>query len=186
MFCNLIAVGLPPKPYALAAYHALLEEEAPGAPWMIAGVSADLRPLFAIRSHAAAIFASALRTRRLPPPRPISNSLKRPCESCAVLAQSLLLRPRCGRPWLRPRRKALRVDFSRKADVALQGMTSASPQRAPTTPAASSGPPRDQGRTSPGRFGHGATRVMRIKAISKIGARTFAEPALRLREWRKS
>jgi 3-keto-5-aminohexanoate cleavage enzyme len=24
MFCNLIAVGLPPKPYALAAYHALL------------------------------------------------------------------------------------------------------------------------------------------------------------------
>ena len=47
MFCNLIAVGLPPKPYALAAYHALLEEEAPGAPWMIAGVSADLRPLFA-------------------------------------------------------------------------------------------------------------------------------------------
>ena len=47
MFCNLIAVGFPPKPYALAAYHALLEEEAPGAPWMIAGVSADLRPLFA-------------------------------------------------------------------------------------------------------------------------------------------
>jgi 3-keto-5-aminohexanoate cleavage enzyme len=47
MFCNLIAVGLPPKQYALAAYHALLEEEAPGAPWMIAGVSADLRPLFA-------------------------------------------------------------------------------------------------------------------------------------------
>lgn len=47
MFCNLIAVGLPPKPYALAAYHALLEEEAPGAPWMIAGVSVDLRPLFA-------------------------------------------------------------------------------------------------------------------------------------------
>ena len=47
MFCNLIAVGFPPKPYALAAYLALLEEEAPGAPWMIAGVSADLRPLFA-------------------------------------------------------------------------------------------------------------------------------------------
>jgi 3-keto-5-aminohexanoate cleavage enzyme len=45
MFCNLIAVGFPPRPYALAAYLALLEEEAPGAPWMTAGVSADIRPL---------------------------------------------------------------------------------------------------------------------------------------------
>jgi 3-keto-5-aminohexanoate cleavage enzyme len=47
MFCNLLAVGFPPKPYALAAYLSLLEEEAPGAPWMIAGVSADIRPLIA-------------------------------------------------------------------------------------------------------------------------------------------
>ena len=47
MFCNLLAVGFPPRPYALAAYLALLEEEAPGAPWMIAGVSADIRPLIA-------------------------------------------------------------------------------------------------------------------------------------------
>ena len=31
--------------HALAAYLSLLEEEAPGAPWMIAGVSADIRPL---------------------------------------------------------------------------------------------------------------------------------------------
>jgi 3-keto-5-aminohexanoate cleavage enzyme len=43
--CNQIAVGFPPKPYALSAYLALLEEEAPGAPWMIAGVGADIRPL---------------------------------------------------------------------------------------------------------------------------------------------
>jgi 3-keto-5-aminohexanoate cleavage enzyme len=47
MFCNLLAVGFPPRPYALAAYLSLLEEEAPGAPWMIAGVSADIRPLIA-------------------------------------------------------------------------------------------------------------------------------------------
>ena len=45
MFCNQIAVGFPPKPYALSAYLALLEEEAPGAPWMTSGVSADIRPL---------------------------------------------------------------------------------------------------------------------------------------------
>jgi uncharacterized protein (DUF849 family) len=45
MFCNLFAVGFPPRPYALSAYLSLLEEEAPGAPWMIAGVSADIRPL---------------------------------------------------------------------------------------------------------------------------------------------
>jgi 3-keto-5-aminohexanoate cleavage enzyme len=47
MFCEALTVGFPPKPYALAAYHALLEEEARGAPWMIAAVNADLRPLFA-------------------------------------------------------------------------------------------------------------------------------------------
>ena len=45
MFCNLHAVGFAPRLYALAAYLSLLEEEAPGAPWMIAGVSADIRPL---------------------------------------------------------------------------------------------------------------------------------------------
>ena len=45
MFCELVAVGFPPRPYALDAYLALQEEEAPGAPWMIAAVSADIRPL---------------------------------------------------------------------------------------------------------------------------------------------
>ena len=64
MFCNQIAVGFPPKPYALSAYLALLEEEAPGAPWMIAGVSADIRPLIGETVGAAAIFASASRMRR--------------------------------------------------------------------------------------------------------------------------
>jgi uncharacterized protein (DUF849 family) len=47
MFCEGLAVGFPPRPYALSAYLALLEEEARGAPWMIAAVNADLRPLFA-------------------------------------------------------------------------------------------------------------------------------------------
>jgi uncharacterized protein (DUF849 family) len=47
MFCEGLAAGFPPKPYALAAYHGLLQDEAPGAPWMIAAVNADLRPLFA-------------------------------------------------------------------------------------------------------------------------------------------
>ena len=45
MFCERFAVGFPPRPYALAAHLALLEEEAGPAPWMIAGVCADLRPL---------------------------------------------------------------------------------------------------------------------------------------------
>ena len=47
MFCEGVAVGFPPRPYALAAYVALQEEEAPGAPWMIAAVNADIRPLIA-------------------------------------------------------------------------------------------------------------------------------------------
>jgi uncharacterized protein (DUF849 family) len=45
MFSDTFALGFPPKPYALAAHLALLEEEAGSAPWMIAGISADIRPL---------------------------------------------------------------------------------------------------------------------------------------------
>jgi uncharacterized protein (DUF849 family) len=47
MFCEGLAVGFPPRPYALSAYVSLLQEEAGSAPWMIAAVNADLRPLFA-------------------------------------------------------------------------------------------------------------------------------------------
>ncbi|MFI5001730.1 MAG: 3-keto-5-aminohexanoate cleavage protein [Reyranellales bacterium] len=45
MFSEAFAFGFPPKPYALAAHLALLEEAAGAAPWMIAGLSADVRPL---------------------------------------------------------------------------------------------------------------------------------------------
>jgi uncharacterized protein (DUF849 family) len=45
MFSETFAFGFPPKPYALAAHVALLDDEAPGAPWMIAGLGVDIRPL---------------------------------------------------------------------------------------------------------------------------------------------
>ncbi len=45
MFSEQFAFGFPPKPYALVAHLALLEEEAGAAPWMIAGVGADIRAL---------------------------------------------------------------------------------------------------------------------------------------------
>jgi 3-keto-5-aminohexanoate cleavage enzyme len=45
MFSEKFAVGFPPKPYALHAHLALIQDEAPSAPWMIAGVCADVRPL---------------------------------------------------------------------------------------------------------------------------------------------
>lgn len=45
MFSEKFAFGFPPKPYALAAHLALLDDEAAGAPWMIAGLAADVRPL---------------------------------------------------------------------------------------------------------------------------------------------
>lgn len=47
MFSETFAYGFPPKPYGLAAHLALLAEEAPGAPWMIAGLGVDIRPLIA-------------------------------------------------------------------------------------------------------------------------------------------
>jgi 3-keto-5-aminohexanoate cleavage enzyme len=45
MLSEPFALGFPPKPYAPAAHPALLEEEAGPAPWMIAGLGADIRPL---------------------------------------------------------------------------------------------------------------------------------------------
>lgn len=45
MFSDTFAYGFPPKPYALAAHLALLQDEAPGAPWMIAGLGVDIGPL---------------------------------------------------------------------------------------------------------------------------------------------
>jgi 3-keto-5-aminohexanoate cleavage enzyme len=51
MFSETFAYGFPPKPYALAAHVTLLEDEAPGAPWMIAGLGVDVRPLFPDTIH---------------------------------------------------------------------------------------------------------------------------------------
>jgi 3-keto-5-aminohexanoate cleavage enzyme len=47
MFSERFAFGFPAKPYALAAHLALLEDEGNGAPWMIAGLAVDVRPLIA-------------------------------------------------------------------------------------------------------------------------------------------
>jgi 3-keto-5-aminohexanoate cleavage enzyme len=47
MFSDSFAFGFPPRPYALAAHIALLEEVAPAAPWMTAGLAVDVRPLIA-------------------------------------------------------------------------------------------------------------------------------------------
>jgi 3-keto-5-aminohexanoate cleavage enzyme len=45
MFTAQRAWGFPAEPFALESYQKLLEHEAPGSPWMIAGHEVDLRPL---------------------------------------------------------------------------------------------------------------------------------------------
>lgn len=45
MFSEGFKFGFPPAPYALAAYERLLADEAPGAPWMVAGLAVDVLPL---------------------------------------------------------------------------------------------------------------------------------------------
>ena len=45
MFSQGFAFGFPPAEYALDAYLRLLADEAPGAPWMIAGLAVDVLPL---------------------------------------------------------------------------------------------------------------------------------------------
>jgi uncharacterized protein (DUF849 family) len=45
MFSEGFAFGFPPEEYGLAAYLKLLADQAPGAPWMIAGLAVDIRRL---------------------------------------------------------------------------------------------------------------------------------------------
>jgi uncharacterized protein (DUF849 family) len=45
MFSDAFTFGFAPEPYALDAYLALLQHEAPDAPWMVAGLGVDIRPL---------------------------------------------------------------------------------------------------------------------------------------------
>ena len=45
MFSDGFAFGFPPQAYGLEAYLRLLEDEAPGAPWMVAGLAVDIREL---------------------------------------------------------------------------------------------------------------------------------------------
>jgi 3-keto-5-aminohexanoate cleavage enzyme len=45
MFSDGFAFGFPPEEYALDAYLRLLHVQAPGAPWMVAGLAVDIRPL---------------------------------------------------------------------------------------------------------------------------------------------
>jgi uncharacterized protein (DUF849 family) len=45
MFSTDMTYGFPPEPFALAAYRALLAHAVPKAPWMVAGLGVDIRPL---------------------------------------------------------------------------------------------------------------------------------------------
>jgi uncharacterized protein (DUF849 family) len=47
MFAEEFCFGFPPKPIYLDAHLTLLAETAPGAPWMVAGLGVDIRPLIA-------------------------------------------------------------------------------------------------------------------------------------------
>ncbi len=45
MFSDGLSFGFPPQPYALDAFLRLLQDEAPHAPWMVAGLDVDITPL---------------------------------------------------------------------------------------------------------------------------------------------
>lgn len=48
MFSDGFSFGFPPRPYAVEAYLALLDEVAPGAIWMIAGLQVGLEPILGL------------------------------------------------------------------------------------------------------------------------------------------
>ena len=45
MFSDHLTFGFPPQEWALEAYLKLLHVEAPGAPWMVAGLGVEIEPL---------------------------------------------------------------------------------------------------------------------------------------------
>lgn len=45
MFSDTLSFGFPPKPWAIDAYLELLADEDPNAPWMVAGLGAQIAPL---------------------------------------------------------------------------------------------------------------------------------------------
>lgn len=45
MFSEKYTFSYPPEPYALDSYLALLDTEAPNAPWMVSGLGVDITPL---------------------------------------------------------------------------------------------------------------------------------------------
>ncbi len=45
MFSDGLSFGFPPQPYGLDAFLKLLAQEAPGAPWMVAGLDVNIAPL---------------------------------------------------------------------------------------------------------------------------------------------
>ncbi|WP_300011566.1 3-keto-5-aminohexanoate cleavage protein [Pseudonocardia sp.] len=47
MFSDTFRFGFPPTAWALDAYLRLLQEEAPGSPWMVAGLGVEIEPLVA-------------------------------------------------------------------------------------------------------------------------------------------
>lgn len=51
MFSETFAWGFPPKPHHLEAHVRLLAEEDPSAPWMVAGLGVDIRPLIEPAVH---------------------------------------------------------------------------------------------------------------------------------------
>ena len=51
MFSDELTFGYRPREYALRSYLDLLAEEAPGAPWMVAGLGVDIRPLIPIAAQ---------------------------------------------------------------------------------------------------------------------------------------
>lgn len=48
MFSDQLTFGFPPEMWALDAYLKLLDREAPGAPWMVAGLGVEIEPLIDI------------------------------------------------------------------------------------------------------------------------------------------
>jgi len=63
MFSEGFAFGFPPAEYALDAYLRLLANEAPGAPWMVAGLAVDVLKLAPAAIARGGMCASGWRTR---------------------------------------------------------------------------------------------------------------------------
>ena len=101
MFSEGFLFGFPPREWALETYLRLLRDEAPGAPWMVAGLGVEIEPLIGAAVRAGGHVRVGLEDAPLGVDTGnralVARAARRVAEAGGVLADPAQVRAACGR-----------------------------------------------------------------------------------------